>query len=83
MQVRTITLLFLKWKFKIYRARLLGKKKKKLWDVKSHWKLVEEAYTMVDEEVDHETSREDNDCEESKNMENWEDELSVMVLNGN
>lgn len=38
---------------------------------------------MVDEEVDHETSREDNDYEESKNMENWEDELNIMVLNGN
>jgi len=38
---------------------------------------------MVDEEVDHERSREDNDCEECKNMEIWEDELSIMVLNEN
>ncbi len=38
---------------------------------------------MVDEEIDHETSGEDNDCEEFKNMEIWEDELSMMVLNGN
>jgi hypothetical protein len=38
---------------------------------------------MVDEEVDHETSRKDSDCEESRNMEIWENELSIMVLNGN
>jgi len=38
---------------------------------------------MVDEEVDHERSREDNDYEESNNMEIWEDELNIMVLNGN
>lgn len=38
---------------------------------------------MVDEEIDHETFGEDNECEEFKNMEIWEDELSMMVLNGN
>ncbi len=37
---------------------------------------------MVDEEVDHETFGEDNDCEKSRNMEIWEDQLSIMVLNG-
>jgi hypothetical protein len=38
---------------------------------------------MVDDEVDHETSEEDNDCEESRNKKIWEDALSMMVLNGN
>jgi len=38
---------------------------------------------MVDEEIDHETSRKDNDCEKIMNMEIWEDLLSIMVLNGN
>lgn len=36
---------------------------------------------MIDEEVNHETFRDDNDCEESRNMEIWEDELNIMVLN--
>jgi hypothetical protein len=38
---------------------------------------------MVDEEINHVTFGEDNDYEEFKNMEIWEDELSMMVLNGN
>ncbi len=50
--------------------------------IKSHWKLVEEAQAMVDEEEDHETFKEDNDCEECKNKEIWEDELNMTVLNG-
>jgi hypothetical protein len=45
--------------------------------------LVEEAQVMVDEEINHETFGEDNDYEEFKNMEIWEDELSMVVLNGN
>jgi hypothetical protein len=35
---------------------------------------------MVDDEVDHETFEEDNECEESRNKEIWEDALSMMVL---
>ncbi len=38
---------------------------------------------MVDDKENYETSEEDNDCEECKNMEIWEKELNMMVLNGN
>lgn len=50
--------------------------------VKSHWKLVEKAQAMVDDEEDHETFKEDSDCEECKSKEIWEDELNMTVSNG-
>jgi len=34
---------------------------------------------MVDDKKDHETSKEDNDCEECKNKKIWEDELNMMA----
>jgi hypothetical protein len=37
----------------------------------------------VDEEANQEGFKEDNDWESSKNMEIWDDEMSMMVLNGN
>ncbi len=45
-------------------SKAVGKRKRQeLWDVRSCEKLVEEAQAMVDEEIYHETSREDNDYE--------------------
>ncbi len=49
----------------------------------NHWKFVEEASAMVDDDEDHETSEQDNDCEECKSKERRENELNMMVLNGN
>jgi hypothetical protein len=37
----------------------------------------------VDEEASQEGFKEDNDWERSKNMEIWDDEMNMMVLNGN
>jgi hypothetical protein len=34
---------------------------------------------MVDDEKDHETSKEDNDREKCKSKEIWEDELNIMA----
>lgn len=62
------------------RNKAIGKRKlQELWDVKSHWKLVEEAQAMVDDKEDHETFKKDNDCEECKSKDIWEDELNMMA----
>jgi hypothetical protein len=37
----------------------------------------------VDEEANKKGFKEDSDWESSKNMEIWDDEMSMMVLNGN
>jgi hypothetical protein len=34
---------------------------------------------MIDDEEDHETSKEDNEYEKCKNKEIWEDELNMMA----
>jgi hypothetical protein len=49
----------------------------------NHWKFVKEASAMVDDDEDHETSEQDNDCEECRSKERRENELNMMVLNGN
>ncbi len=59
------------------------RKRQELWDVRAHWKLMEEAQATVDDEEDDEESKKDNDQEDSNNMEIWEDEMNMLVLNGN
>jgi hypothetical protein len=72
-----------KEKIQDIRNKATSKRKiQELWDVKSHWKLVEKVQAMVDDEENHETSKENNDCEECKSKEIWEDELSMMVITG-
>lgn len=70
---------------KISKKLEVGKSKRKhqdLWDVRTHWELVQQAQAIVDEGVNLEDLKIDNDWEDAKNMEIQEDNMNMLVLNG-
>lgn len=53
-----------------------------LWDVVTHWQIVEETHVIVDGDEEVEMFESFSEWEFSKNMEIQDDELNMDVLNG-
>jgi hypothetical protein len=53
------------------------KRRQELWDVHTHWQMVDEAQAMVDEVEGNKGLEADSDWEYVENMELWDVELFV------
>ncbi len=58
-------------------------RRQELWDVKTHQQLIDEVQSLVDVAKKNESSEIDSDWEHSKNMEIWDDEMCLAILNEN
>lgn len=58
-------------------------RRQEFWDVRPHWQLIDEVQLLVDGAKKSESFKTNSDWEHSKNMEIWDDEMCLVVLNRN